>query len=180
MNNAGFGGVSPIEDADYEELEGTINLNIGPYVYLTRALLPRMLQREKRSGIIFNASIAAEFFTPCLAPYCGSKAFVDQFAKSLAYENVEKIDVLSYKPNLVESNMVKLKPNFNVLTAIEAANSALDKLGWDVETEGHWRHVYLNSKIKTMMTLFPLKKSMEMTNKRMRGFAKQAKAAKKT
>lgn len=94
-----------------------INLNIGPYVYLTRNLLPRMLKREKRSGIIFNASIGADISVPCNSTYCGSKAFADHFAKSLAYENPEKIDVLSYKPNTVQSNLVKMKPSFAVLTA---------------------------------------------------------------
>ena len=119
---------------DYEELENIVNLNVGPYVYLTRALLPRMLKREKRSGIIFNASIAAEFTTPCLSTYTGSKAFIDHFVKSLAYENPDKIDVLSYKPSYVQSNLAKIKPSFSVLTAEEGADSALDKLGWDVHT----------------------------------------------
>ena len=87
VNNAGWGVPCPFDEVGYDELENTINLNVGPYVYLTRALIPGMLKREKRSGIIFNASIAAEFINPGVSAYSGSKAFVDQFAKSVAYEN---------------------------------------------------------------------------------------------
>lgn len=73
--------------------------------------------------------MAAEVKTPCMAVYNGTKACVDHFAKSLAYENPDKIETLSYKPNMVESNLVKMKPSFSVLSAQEAASSALDKLG---------------------------------------------------
>ena len=59
VNNAGWATICPLAEVEYQELENMVNLNIGPHVYLTRALLPRMLKREKRSGIIFNASIAA-------------------------------------------------------------------------------------------------------------------------
>ena len=48
-------------------------------------MLPRMLKRELRSGIIFTASIAAEFITPCLSTYSATKAFVNHFAESLAF-----------------------------------------------------------------------------------------------
>ena len=94
-------------------------------------MLPRMLKRELRSGIIFTASIAAEFITPCLSTYSATKAFVDHFAKSLAFESTHKIDVLSYRPFTVQSNSLKAPPSFSILKASEAANSALDKLGWD-------------------------------------------------
>ena len=168
---------SPLDEADYQDLENMVNLNIGPYVYLTRALLPRMLKREKRSGIIFNGSIAAAFVSPSMSIYSGSKAFVDHFTKCLAYENPNKIDVLSYKPNMVETNLVKIKSSFFVLTPTEAANSALDKLGWDVETEGHWRHACLNAKMRAKRSVLPERVSMEISNKRMRQFAEMIKGA---
>ena len=85
-------------------------------MYLTRALLPQMLKWENRSGIILNASVTADFILPCVATYGASKAFVDQFAQCLAFENIDKIDVLSYTPSMVQSNAVKLKPRFEILS----------------------------------------------------------------
>ena len=176
VNNAGWGLPCPLDETDYQELEGIINLNIGPYVYLTRSLLPRMLKREKRSGIIFNASFAAEVVLPCHATYSASKVFVDHFAKCLAFENPDKIDVLVYKPNLVESNLVRRKPSFGILSSKEAASSALDKMGWDLETEGHWRHVVVNGRLKLMRALLPEKMNMRLINQQLRPIAKIVKA----
>ena len=100
---------------------------------------------------------------------------MDHFAKSLAYEHPEKIDVLSYKPFTVQSNLVRLDPSFSVLTAKEAANSALDKLGWDVETVGHWRHKVVNFQTQSIMSLIPYKARARMMNKALRVIAKAQK-----
>ena len=124
-----------------------------------------MLKREKRSGIIFNASIAADFVLPCNAIYTGSKSFVDKFARCLAFEHPGKIDVLSYKPSRVSSNLFKVEPRFDVLTPTQAASSAMDKLGWDTETQGHWRHVLTNAPLKLFTSILPEKTSMEILRK---------------
>lgn len=117
-----------------------VKTNIGPYVYLTRNILPRMLKRQKKSGIVFTSSVTACFPFPVLSTYAASKAFNDHFGKSLAYEVTDKVDVLSFKPLGVSSNMYKNAPSFKVLTPIEAANGALNSLGYEIETTGHWRH----------------------------------------
>lgn len=55
--------------------------------------------------------------------------------------NLEKIDVLCVEPNWVESNLSKLsKKRFDVVTAAECAKAALDRLGYDYITMGHWKH----------------------------------------
>ena len=136
-----------------------------------------MLKREKRSGIIFVASIAADFIIPCHGIYSASKAFVDHFGKCLAHENPHKIDVLSYKPNLVQSNMVPLESSFGVLKIKEAASSALDKLGWDIETEGNWRHVLMNVPPKLTRWLLPQSVDMERQRRYITSLDKQVKAA---
>ena len=62
-----------------------MNTNIKPYVYLTRALLPKLLKRENRSGVIFTSSIGAVLTAPYLAVYAATKAFNNSFAVGLAY-----------------------------------------------------------------------------------------------
>lgn len=141
INNAGYANIGPIEEEEYDELERMVKTNMGPYVYLTRSMLPRMLKREKKSGIIFTSSVSATITIPGVSTYGATKAFNDHFSQSLAYEVIDKVDVLSFKPAGVASNMYKHKPSFGVLTPLVAANGALDALGRDVETYGHWRHV---------------------------------------
>ncbi len=142
---------------------------MGPYVYLTRSILPSMLKREKRSGIIFTSSIAATAYAlPGLSTYSATKAFNDSFARSLAYEVYEKVDVLSFKPAQVKTNMNRSELKFSVLTPEEAANGALDKLGWDIETEGHWRHVVSTAKVRIGRCFMPECFVRTMISKRMR------------
>ena len=78
---------------------------MAPYVYMTRALLPKMLEREKRGAIIFTSSVGGLFPLPYLTTYAGTKAFNKHFAEGLAYENPEKIDVLAYTPWGVKTGM---------------------------------------------------------------------------
>ena len=85
--------------------------------------------------------------------------------RSLSFENPDKIEVLSYKPSLVSSNLFKVEPRFEILSSIEAANSALDKLGWDTETQGHWRHVLTNVPLNLMTSVLPEKTSMGILQK---------------
>lgn len=66
-----------------------------------------MLKRTKKSAIIFTSSIGADFTIPGFATYSATKAFDDHFSQSLAYELVDKVDVLSFLPNAVSSNMYK-------------------------------------------------------------------------
>lgn len=40
INNAGYANISALEEEDYEDLERMVKTNVGPYVYLTRSVLP--------------------------------------------------------------------------------------------------------------------------------------------
>jgi short-subunit dehydrogenase len=53
-------------------------------VVLSRRIIPRMLKREKRSGIINISSIMGTMPFPRRSTYCGTKAFNDYFSRSIA------------------------------------------------------------------------------------------------
>ena len=175
INNAGYANLCPFDEEEYTELERMIKTNIGPYVYITRAILPRMLKRDKKSGIIFTSSVAAKVTLPCLSTYAATKAFNDHFGQSLAYELVDQVDVLSFLPNAVATNMNRNSPSFSTLTPAEAAQGALDALGREIETEGYWRHAVHNKRQRLAMCFFPKSMVMAGINKRMRGAAKMIK-----
>ena len=85
INNAGFGKLESLENIEYEDLEGMIQLNIVALQHLCQLVLPSMKKRE--SGRIINiSSIAAFEPPPYFATYNGTKYFVHGFTKSLAYE----------------------------------------------------------------------------------------------
>ena len=63
-----------------------------------------MLKRKKRSGVVFVSSIIASAPLPCLATYAATKAFSVHFSGSLASEISDKVDVLTYLPNMVATS----------------------------------------------------------------------------
>jgi short-subunit dehydrogenase len=85
VNNAGVGTTGPFASADAAGEVAMAELNVTAVVRLTRALLPRML--ERKHGRILNVGSTAGFQPGAyMATYYASKAFVNHFSEALAYE----------------------------------------------------------------------------------------------
>ena len=79
--------------------------------------------------------------SPNVAVYGASKAFNNAFALELTDELGDKMDVVAYRPSVVESNMSKQKASrFSVISSEEASRTFLDKLGQEHSTSGSWKH----------------------------------------
>jgi uncharacterized protein len=85
VNSAGFGTQGSFADADADEQNRLLHVNILSLTQLTRLCLPGMLAR-RRGGVINLASIAAYMPGPLMATYFASKAFVLSFTEALAHE----------------------------------------------------------------------------------------------
>jgi 3-hydroxy acid dehydrogenase / malonic semialdehyde reductase len=83
INNAGCGfGLEPAYECNIEEWEQCVDVNINGLLYITRAALPHMVQRNK--GHIINiGSIAGTYPYPGGNVYGSTKAFVSQFSLNL-------------------------------------------------------------------------------------------------
>lgn len=82
VNNAGFGDVGSVQDANLPRLLAMVDLNIRALMELTYLCLPDMLAR--RSGAILNVSSVAAFQPVAYMPvYSASKAFVLHFSEAL-------------------------------------------------------------------------------------------------
>jgi short-subunit dehydrogenase len=85
VNNAGVASVAKLLDADIDDLEGMIYLNVTALTRLTHAALPRFL--ERRNGLIINiASVVAVAPELLNGTYSGTKAYVVNFTQSLKNE----------------------------------------------------------------------------------------------
>lgn len=85
VNNAGFGTVGRFAELDVETEEREIRLNVIALMRLTRAALPRMLERG-HGAIVNVSSLAGESPAPYSATYAATKAFVTCFSEALAEE----------------------------------------------------------------------------------------------
>ena len=85
INNAGFGLIGEVAEADPERLREMIDLNVGTLTDLCSGVVPGMI--ERRSGAICNVASTAAFQpAPRMAVYFASKAYVLSFTEALHEE----------------------------------------------------------------------------------------------
>jgi len=83
VNNAGLAlGLEPAQRADLDDWEQMVDTNIKGLMYMTRALLPGMVER-RRGHVINLGSTAGEWPYAGGNVYGGTKAFVRQFSLNL-------------------------------------------------------------------------------------------------
>ncbi|WP_224365258.1 SDR family NAD(P)-dependent oxidoreductase [Hyalangium versicolor] len=104
VNNAGLGlGLEPAQSASMDDWETMIDTNCKGLVYVTRALLPGMVQRN-RGHIVNMGSIAGTFPYPGGNVYGATKAFVHQFSQNLKSDLVgTRVRVTDVEPGMVET-----------------------------------------------------------------------------
>ncbi|MBV9208840.1 MAG: SDR family NAD(P)-dependent oxidoreductase [Actinobacteria bacterium] len=101
VNNAGLAlGQEPAAEADLDEWEQMIETNCTGLVYMTRALLPRMVARG--TGHVVNVgSVAGTYPYPGGNVYGATKAFVHQFSLNLRSDlNGTGVRVTCVEPGL--------------------------------------------------------------------------------
>jgi serine 3-dehydrogenase len=81
VNNAALPQRTRLLDTPADEIEALIDTNVRAVVGLTRALLPRLV--ERRGAILSISSTAARYPTGGSVVYSGSKAFVTHFSQAL-------------------------------------------------------------------------------------------------
>ncbi len=104
VNNAGLAlGIEPAQNCDLDEWECMVDTNIKGLLYVTRAILPGMVERN--SGHIVNlGSVAGTYPYPGGNTYGGTKAFVNQFSRNLLADLLgTKVRVTNIEPGLCES-----------------------------------------------------------------------------
>ena len=104
INNAGNAhGMDSAQTANLDDWDAMIDSNVKGLMYVTKAVLPFMVEKQK--GQIINlGSIAAKEVYPNGSVYCSSKAAVDSFTRGLRVDlNPLGIRVGVIHPGLVET-----------------------------------------------------------------------------
>jgi len=103
LNNAGLAPpTDPMPETDWDRIETVIETNITGLVALTRALLPKLV--ERKGQIINLSSVAATYPYKGGAVYGGTKAFVRQFSLDLRCDLAGTgVRVTSVEPGMAET-----------------------------------------------------------------------------
>jgi serine 3-dehydrogenase len=134
LNNAGLAPpTDPLPETDWERIETVIDTNITGLVALTRALLPKLV--ERKGQIINLSSVAATYPYKGGAVYAGTKAFVRQFSLDLRCDLAGTgVRVTSIEPGMAETEFTivrtggdreasdKLYAGVNPMTATDLAD----------------------------------------------------------
>jgi serine 3-dehydrogenase (NADP+) len=109
LNNAGLAPPTTLlPETDWDRIEQVIDTNVAGLVALTRALLPRLVERR---GLIINvSSVAATYPYKGGAVYAGTKAFVRQFSLDLRCDLAGTgVRVTSVEPGLAETEFTLVR-----------------------------------------------------------------------
>ena len=109
LNNAGLAPpTNPLPDTDWDRIEEVIETNIVGLVALTRAVLPRLI--ERKGAIINLGSVAGTYPYKGGAVYAGTKAFVHQFSLDLRCDlHGTGVRVTSIEPGMAETEFTLVR-----------------------------------------------------------------------
>lgn len=125
VNNAGLAPpMSDLQDSEWDDLQTVLETNITGLVALTRALLPKLI--ERKGGVVNLSSVAGTYPYRGGAVYGASKAFVRQFSLDLRCDLAGTgVRVTSIEPGMAETEFT--------LVRTKGDQAASDKLYADMD-----------------------------------------------
>jgi NADP-dependent 3-hydroxy acid dehydrogenase YdfG len=110
INNAGNAhGLDPIQNGDLDDWDAMIDINVKGLLYVSKAIIPHMVERQ--SGHIINiGSTAAKEVYPNGNVYCGSKHAVDAITAGMRIDlNPFGIRVGGIHPGMVATEFSEVR-----------------------------------------------------------------------
>lgn len=104
INNAGNAhGLDRFQDADLDDFDAMIDINVKGLIYVTKAMLP-LMESSSNAHIVNLSSIAGKETYLNGTVYCASKAAVEAISKGLRMDLQERgIKVTNVAPGAVET-----------------------------------------------------------------------------
>uniref|UniRef100_A0ACD5V7H6 Uncharacterized protein n=1 Tax=Avena sativa TaxID=4498 RepID=A0ACD5V7H6_AVESA len=145
VNNAGlcYPYARYFHEVDEKLARDLIALNVEQVTRLTHALMPGMVRR-KRGAVVNIGSGAATILPsdPLYTVYAATKAYVDQFSRSLyvEYKNMG-IDVQCQAPMYVATKMASIRNATLLAPSPETyARASVRYIGYEPRCTPHWAH----------------------------------------
>ena len=147
VNNVGMVQYLPGRFGEMEtrDIDNMITLNIRTLLMMTHICIPKMLERNHRSLILNMSSSTSGYPHPMIQVYSSTKAFVRQFADSINCEYPGKIDVISYTPWYVKTDMTKIRENaIYALTPADFVDYCFNFFGTCGHINPYWFHYLMD------------------------------------
>ena len=146
INNAGLAwGLEPAHKVDIKKWETMIDTNCKGLVYMTRAVLPGLIKRNK-GHIVNMGSVAGSYPYEGGNVYGGTKAFVKQFSLGLKSDLLgTKVKITNIEPGMADTefslirfsgNKKKAKNVYKNMTPLNG-NDIAETIFWSVNRPAH-------------------------------------------
>ena len=150
VNNAGLAlGLEMAHEAIMDDWETMVDTNIKGLLYMTREILPGMVER-RRGHVINVGSVAGNYAYPGGNAYGGTKAFVSQFTDNLKADlRGTEVRVTNIEPGLAVTEFSKVRFHGNEEKADKVYEGAKPLVAEDIAEAIYWAadrpaHVNIN------------------------------------
>jgi 3-hydroxy acid dehydrogenase/malonic semialdehyde reductase len=158
VNNAGLAlGLEPAQRASMEHWEQMIATNVRGLLYVTRAVLPGMVARD-RGHVVNISSVAASYAYPGANVYGATKAFVTQLSLNLRADLLgHHVRVTDIEPGLAQTEFSLVRFEGDASAAAKPYRGIEPLTADDIAEAVIWavrqpRHVNVN-RIELMATM---------------------------
>lgn len=106
VNNAGLArGTDKLYESNIEDFDEVVDTNVKGVLYMIKAVVPQMIQRNAPGVVINMGSVAGNFTYAGGAVYCGTKAAVRYISDGLRIDTMNtRIKVTTIEPGIVETD----------------------------------------------------------------------------
>ena len=150
INNAGLAwGLEPAHKVDIKKWETMIDTNCKGLVYMTRAVLPGLIKRNK-GHIVNMGSVAGSYPYEGGNVYGGTKAFVKQFSLGLKSDLLgTKVKITNIEPGMANTEFSLVRFSGNKKAADNVYKNMTPLNGRDIAETIYWTisrpaHVNIN------------------------------------
>eukprot|EP01063_Lacrimia_lanifica_P001088 TRINITY_DN10513_c0_g1_i1.p1 TRINITY_DN10513_c0_g1~~TRINITY_DN10513_c0_g1_i1.p1 ORF type:complete len:308 (+),score=93.48 TRINITY_DN10513_c0_g1_i1:644-1567(+) len=180
VNNVGVSYNYPMyyHELSDEAVQSLVDLNVHSTNYMTRLVLPGMLER-KRGAVVNMSSAAGEFCNPLLSGYNGAKSGVTNQTVSLNAEYASKgVHFQAQTPLFISTKLAKQRASFTVPTPETFVKHSVKAIGYEPKTSPYWPHAVAQYIVKSLPEFIANKQIIGMhLGLRKRGQKKDAEKA---
>ncbi|KAL7722237.1 Estradiol 17-beta-dehydrogenase [Entamoeba marina] len=133
------------DELEVKDINNMISLNINTTLEMTRMCIPLMNKRSNKSLIINLSSATCKLPHPMIQVYASTKTFINQFSDSIHAEYRNKIDVISYTPWHIKTDMTKIRDvEINVLEPFQFVDHCFKFFGQQNHINPYWFHYLMD------------------------------------
>ncbi|CAG2102650.1 unnamed protein product [Medioppia subpectinata] len=150
--------------------ETYFNVNMFSYLKLIEIVLPKMVDRKR--GIVINISSQTAITpVPLMTTYAATKAFIRFLSDGLSVEYEGKgVTIQTVMPSMTKTKLLHESNESSVWTvgADEFVSAAIQTVGIESTTYGHWKHKLLSYAVHCVIGLIGQRLVAQMAHKVMK------------